>query len=113
MLCLNITCALYQTPEEEIFAYETAIKLWNTFLYDGNFLFYHSHIADIYRRLAQNHALLGNRKETLENLQKALFHAYQHDDLPKEEQHFTSIWVSEAASDPSHSAKNYTALLEK
>ncbi len=48
----------YQTPEEEIFAYETAIKLWNTFLYDGNFLFYHSHIADIDRRLAQKHALL-------------------------------------------------------
>ena len=65
-------------------------------------------IADIYRRLAQKHALLGDRKQTLENLQKALFHAHQHDNLPKEEQHFTSLFVSEATDDPSCSTKNYT-----
>ena len=75
-LCNNIIyLATDRSPEEEIFACETAIKLWTTLIYDNNFLFYHCRIADIYSHLARSHAKLEHREETLESLQKAFEHA--------------------------------------
>ena len=107
-LCCNIYLAINRSPEEEIFACETAIKLWTALIYDENFLFYHCRISDVYAILALNHAKLGHREEALENLKKAFEHARKHDEIPAGKQFFTSVFVSLASSDSSKSAKNYT-----
>lgn len=107
MLSRNIYLGDYASPEEVIFACETAIKLWTTLIYDGNFLFYHCRMREIYCRLAKNHAKLYHRNETLESLKNALEHAQKNDGLPVGEQPFTSAFVSLATSDKSKSSKNY------
>lgn len=97
------------TPEERIFAIESALKLWNTVIYDGNFLFYHCRIADLYTRLSTAHADLSHRDETLENLKLAKYHADKFDNLPCGEQNFTSVFVNHATSDTAGTTKNYTS----
>ena len=96
------------TTEEKIFALETALKLWSTLIYDGNFLFYHCRISSLYHNLAIRHAELGHRDETLENLRLAKFHADAFDSLEPKEKNYTSIFVNCATSDASKSTKNYT-----
>ena len=107
-LCLNIYLATDLSPEEKIFACETAIKLWTALIYDENFLFYHCRMVDIYAILALNHAKLGHREEALENLKKAFEHARKHDEIPAGKQFYTSVFVSLASADTSESVKNYT-----
>ncbi len=106
-LVMNIQW-LGSTPEERIFALETALKLWSTLIYDGNYLFFHCRISSIYHNLAIRHAELGHRDETLENLRLAKFHADAFDNLEPEEKNYTSIFVNRATSDASKSTKNYT-----
>ena len=107
-LCNNIIyLATDRSPEEEIFACETAIKLWTTLIYDNNFLFYHCRIADIYSHLARSHAKLEHREETLESLQKAFEHAKKYDEIPAGSRHFTSVFLSLASSDSSKTTKNF------
>ncbi len=106
-LCMNIHLAKGRSPEEEIFACETALKLWNALIYDGNFLFYHSRIASIYSQIASCYAKLEDRENTLRNLKMALFHADKYDKLPDIVEHYTSIFVSSAVADHSSSTKNY------
>lgn len=109
-LCSNLYRAADpdRAPEDEIFACETAIKLWSTLIYDENFLFYHNRMADIYTKLSQNYAKLGKRNETLANLKKALSHADCYDRLPEGQQYYTSIFVSSATSNIIESPKNYS-----
>ena len=49
---------------------------------------------------------------TLDELKKALDHAKCYDNLPKCEQHFTSIFVKSATCDASKTSTNYTGTLE-
>lgn len=97
-----------RTPEEKIFACETALKLWTTLIYDDNFLFYHCRLASIHQKLAAIYAKLGNVDRTIYNLEKALHHGEKFDTQPAGEQHFTSVFVSEATNDSSKTRKNYT-----
>ena len=96
------------TPEEKIFSLETALKLWSTLIYDGNFLFFHCRIASLYQRLAVQHAELGHRDEVLENLNLAKFHADAADNLAEGERNFTSVFVSSATFNKCNSSKNYS-----
>ncbi len=107
-ICMNLYLCANRTPEEQIFACETALKLWETLIYDGNFLFYHCRISDIYYYMAAANAKLSRKKETLENLTKALEHANRYDDQPYGEQYYTAAFVCAAGSDRSKSSKNYT-----
>lgn len=103
----NITLAYYSTAEERIFAYETAEKLWNTLVYDGNFLFYHCRLARICLELSKNYAMLGNRDKALENLKLALKHAFSSDNIPEGENYYTSVFINKATSNPAGTSKNY------
>lgn len=98
-ICGNITGMCRNLPPEEaVFCYETAVRLWETLIYDGNFLFYHGRLAPYCFYLAKNYALLGRRDETLAALRKAMQHAKAYDSLPIGEQQYTSLFVREAGS---------------
>lgn len=89
-------------------ALETALNIWKQLIYDENYLFYHIRVADIYSYIASMRAGNGEKKETLEALERALEHAHKSDTLPPKEQKYTSIFVCNASSDPSKCSKNYT-----
>ena len=89
-------------------ALETALNIWKQLIYDENYLFYHIRVADIYSYIASMRAGNGEKKETLEALEKALDHAHKYDTLPPKEQKYTGAFVCAASSDPSNFAKNYT-----
>ena len=89
-------------------ALEAALKLWETLICDGNYLFCHCRIAYIWSRIAVIHAGQGRKSETLGALEKAFEHAHASDTIPKIEQHYTSPFVSAATYDPSKTSKNYT-----
>ena len=108
MLTRNIYLTGKAPAEEREFACETALKLWNTLIYDGNFLFYHCRIVDIYYYLAKSQIQLGKIEETLESLRQALYHAQKADEQPGGKQHYTSVFVSAATSDSEKCTKNYT-----
>lgn len=97
-LCMNLATEKGLSPEEAIFACETAQKLWSALIHDGNFLFYHSRMAWLSYQLAKNYAILQKREETLFHLQQSAFHARAFDELPFGEQTYTSVFVRFATS---------------
>lgn len=110
-LCMNIYLQEYQSPEEEILACETAIKLWTLLVHDGNFLFYHCRMADVWYRLAKHHAKLQHRVETLDALKNAVEHAKCFDrratDPASDKVNYSSVFVSRATDDPAGYSKNF------
>ena len=87
------------TPEDKIFALETAVKLWETLIYDGNLLFYHCRVGLYCVRLAKNYAALGHCEEALTWLEKAYHHVKSFDEIPAERDlHYTSVFVSRATA---------------
>ena len=55
-----------------------------------------------------SYAKMQKADQTIETLKKAFHHAKCFDNLPKEELHYTSIFVNAATSDASGFTKNYT-----
>jgi len=104
----NIHCSVYENVQERIFANETMVKLWNTLIYDGNFLFYSCRLARLHRELASDYAELKNKDKVMENLLLAKKYALQEFNQPLGVQYYTSIFVNKAFSDKSTSTKNYT-----
>ncbi|MBQ8408302.1 MAG: helix-turn-helix transcriptional regulator [Clostridia bacterium] len=98
----------YETPEERIRAYESALKIWDALIYDGNYLFYHCRVEIYYRKLAKNYALLKNADKVIENLKLAKHHAMEFDRQPCVDQNYTSLFVSQAHSNAGTTRKNYT-----
>lgn len=107
-ISMNICYRRYDDPEARIRACETALKLWDTLIYDGNYLFFHWRIQSIYGILAHCYARLKNRERTLEALSAAMFHAEKADNLPAGSHHYTSVFVSEAVHETEATTKNYT-----
>ncbi len=70
-----VTCSIfndpYPTTEDHILARESTIKLWNTLVYDGNFLFYSNNMPKLHMSTARQYATLGKRDKTLEHLKMA------------------------------------------
>lgn len=96
----------WSTPEERIAAYETVVKLWNTMIPDGNFLFYHCRLAETHTSLANNYAILGDRENALKNLAAALHHANAYENQTPGEIHYTVPWLSSAYADCARSTKS-------
>ena len=96
------------SPEEYLAALACALKLWQTVVYDGNYLFYHCRISDIYFYTAKTYAVMKNRKETLNAIEKMLFHAQLYDTLPEKEVHYTSSFIRESTFDAKKTSKNVT-----
>lgn len=107
----HLTMSLYygkhSSANERIQACVASLKLWETLIPDGNYLFYHCRIEKIYLNLAFCYAELGESENSISALEKALYHAKCFDELPAIEQNFTSDFVNLVTSDPSTYTKNY------
>jgi len=83
----------YDNPDNKIFAYETALKMWELFIYDGNYLFFHCRIAEIYDNLSQMYAAKQDKAKTLESLELTVKHSLLYESIPEGTQHYTSIFA--------------------
>ena len=101
----RIRTQAWETPEERIEAFETVVKLWNTLIPDGNFLFYHCRLAETHTSLANNYAILGNREKAIENLSAALHHAAAYESQEPGEVYYTVPWLSGAYANYSTNTK--------
>lgn len=107
-LCMNIYYRQYDDPKDIIRACETALKLWETLIYDGNYLFFHCRLQKIYQLLAHSYAQLGESAKTIDALEMALFHAGKFESLPAGTSYYTSVFVSEVEETTEKSTRNYT-----
>ncbi|MGN0178462.1 MAG: helix-turn-helix transcriptional regulator [Monoglobaceae bacterium] len=107
LICRKLSFAPGRSSEEQLQGCNAALTFWNTLIPDGNYLFYHCRISDIYKRIAIVNAKEGNKAETLAALKKAAYHALQFDKMPQGRQHFTSPLVKHAVSDSLENSKNY------
>lgn len=92
----RIVHEMYESAEERIFALNSALKLWETVIPDGNYLFYHTRVGEIHDLLARCHAAKRERERTLEHLRLALGHAAAYDGIPCGAHSFTSPLISAA-----------------
>ncbi len=97
LAAINIFNDEYDTPEEVIFACETAIKLWDTLFYDGNYLDHNADIAYVKMLLAEQYAIIGDREKTLSSLREALGHAKAYDGIMPGRHAYTSAFLSSAS----------------
>ncbi len=104
----GIALRMCETTEEKIFSLNTALSIWNSVIYDGNFLFFHCRIAQIYRFLSLSYANLGKTEEAMAALEKAKYHSIKSDNLPDGKQYYTSIFVNKACHDNAFTSKNYS-----
>lgn len=102
----NIRTQEWKNPNERIEAYETVVKLWNTLIPDGNFLFYHCRLAETHTTLAGNYAILGDREHTLSHLVQAYHHAVAYESQESGEVHYTVPWLTSAYADRARSTKS-------
>lgn len=108
LLSMNLYDGIYDTIEDKIAGCKAALALWETLIYDGNYLFYHCRIETIWRTLAISYAELQMKNETIDALKHVLYHAKCYDTLPSGEQHYTSTFVREATTNASKHTKTYT-----
>ena len=110
LLCRNLPYLRREdvSTEHDILARETALEIWNAVICDGNFLFYHSRIAEIYQHLAGDYAALGRREDTLRCIRSAFEHADAFDLLPEagDERPYTAPWVAAAVFDSAGTSRN-------
>lgn len=109
LLTMNLYYEQYPTEEEKIRACRAALTLWETLIYDGNYLFFHCRIQSIYSNLARGYAKLQNREKTIEAFKMAVYHAKCYDELPAGKRNYTSVLVNAATDDKAGFTKNYTS----
>ncbi len=86
-ICDNIhTDARTLPPEEAVSRHETALKLWETLIPDGDFQNFSGSVAQCAFFLAETYAILGKRDETLATLHKAV--AYSETDKMGRKRYF-------------------------
>ncbi|HBF14569.1 MAG TPA: hypothetical protein DDW30_02580 [Clostridiales bacterium] len=117
-LLTSVLCGdTYDTAEDRIRACLIAVSLWNTLIYDGNFLFYHVRLQSIYLILAELYAAEQRREETIAALQQAFRHAKEFDGQPEGTRHYTSnpirCAVSNRATISTNSPDTLTEGLKK
>ena len=95
-------------PEYVLMANYSAIKLWETLIPDGNFLFYHCRLRQMYDNIAACYAKQQNADEVIKALEKALFHAHAFDSIPEGDHKYTSPFVCGTEYSTSGFSKNYT-----
>lgn len=107
-ITMNMYLMRDMPPEYVLMANLSAIKLWETLIPDGNFLFYHCRLRQMYENLAACYAKMGNADETVKALGNALFHAHEFDAIPEGDHKYTSPFVCGTEFSTSGFSKNYT-----
>ncbi len=106
-ITMNMYMMRDMPPEYVQIANLSAIKLWETLIPDGNFLFYHCRLRQMYENLAASYAKQGNADEAIKALEKALFHAHEFDSIPEGDHKYTSPFVCGTEYSTSGFSKNY------
>ena len=107
-ITMNMYLMRDMPPEYVEMANLSAIKLWETLIPDGNFLFYHCRLRQMYENLAACYAKQKNADATIMALDKALFHAHAFDSIPEGDHKYTSPFVCGTEYSTSGFSKNYT-----
>ena len=107
-ITMNMYLMRDMPPEYVLMANLSAIKLWETLIPDGNFLFYHCRLRQMYENLAACYAKMGNADEAVKALESALFHAHEFDAIPEGDHKYTSPFVCGTEFSTSGFSKNYT-----
>lgn len=108
LLDVSIGCMLRSkdyTPEERLFAYETLDKLYNLFLYDGNYGTAHGALHTLWMNIAREYAKLKNGEKTIAALEKAYAHAYEMDHFPSG--NYTSLFADTGAYSKESFSRNF------
>ena len=92
-------------PEERIFAYKTVEKMYNLFLYDGNYGMENCALLEVYMNLSSEYAKEKNKDKTILSLKKAYFHAKIMDDFPSGK--YTSIFANAGEYSKNKFTKNF------
>lgn len=95
------------TAEERIFAYETVDKLYNLFLYDGNYGTEHCALHMLWMNISGEYARLKDASNTISALKKAYYHAYEMDNF--KEGKYSSLF----ADTGEYSKKSFLKNFEK
>jgi len=90
---------------------EAALILYETIFYDGNALYYHIWIVNIYYKLAFRYMLKDTKKDTEKAMEYLLMlekNAVAFDSITDEPVYYTSVFVSKMSHSMANIAKNYT-----
>ncbi|MDR2616049.1 MAG: helix-turn-helix domain-containing protein [Oscillospiraceae bacterium] len=89
-----------QFTPDPIFAYETLLKIYDAIIYDGNYLYHHASLCNIHFYMSHIYCNRGERESALASLRRAVHHAREYDNLPREETKFTSVFLAGAVGVP-------------
>ncbi|MBQ8332918.1 MAG: helix-turn-helix transcriptional regulator [Clostridia bacterium] len=98
----------YDSVEEKIFAVKTALKLWDTLFYDGNYLFYSGTVRGLWITLAGCYTEAGEYDLAADALEKAYEILRYSENLEPTGQHYTSLFQNVLTHTPGDCAKTYT-----
>jgi len=84
----------YDNEDDRIFAYETALKMWQLLFYDENYLFYHVRFFEIHSWLAKAYAKKSDKAKALEHLAAAKKHGTLYESVPEGTHNYTSIFAN-------------------
>ena len=113
MVNLIDNCVMYMlfsgeyTPQQRIFAFETVDKLYNLFLYDGNYGMENASLSTLWMYLAREYAACGDQEKTIQALKTSYKYSFERDHLKAGS--YTSIF----ADTGSYSGKNFFNDSEK
>ena len=98
----------YRNPEEKIHAVKSALALWDTLFYDGNYLFYSGTVRGLWITLAGCYTEVGEYDLAADALEKAYEILRYFENLEPTEQHYTGLFQNVLTHTPGDCAKTYT-----
>ena len=98
----------YKSPEEKIFAVKSALALWDTVFYDGNYLFYSGTVRGLWITLAGCYAEAGEYDAALDALERAYAVLCRYEELDPQEQRYTGLFADTLTYTPGDCSKTYT-----
>jgi transcriptional regulator with XRE-family HTH domain len=105
----------HYTAEQAIKINQKAIDFYKIVYEDGDFLFSHCRLQQLYESIAQIYINIGKTEESIINLEKSAEHAIAYSSLP-EKQKYTSLLVNmlthEKAGTSTSTEKNYAYILK-
>ena len=99
------------TLDEKIMYWEAALKLYETILYDGNALYYHTWIESVCFYLAVFYLKKEDTGKAMEYLLATEKHAAANDAITEEPTYYTSIFVNKTAHSTANTLKSSTETL--
>lgn len=94
------------SDEDKIKAFNTAKKIFEVIYDDGNFGFYHTRIADLYKHMAKAHMGIGIENEAIICLEKAAYHSIKYD--TRNSGAYTAFVVNKMKDDLLSTSKTFT-----